>query len=67
MSNHREPTSPIDIQGGAANARVSSSEVMQLSPEFLNNMNALCPVATDLETTTEASRDWWPHDMHLAL
>ncbi len=67
MSNHREPTSPIDIQGGAANARVSSSEVMQLSLEFLNNMNALCPVATDLETTTEASRDWWPHDMHWAL
>jgi len=67
MTSDRQPTSPIEIEGGAANARVRSAQTAQLASDFVDQLRSVCSVATDLSTTTEASRDWWPHDMHWAL
>lgn len=67
MSSTRRPTPPIDIAGGAANARVTTSSATHLSPEFIETIRSICDVESDLETTTESSRDWWPRDMHMAL
>ncbi len=67
MSNNRSPLPPIDIAGGAENARVSSSAVTAPPLEFVEKLAGVCAVDTDLTTVTESSRDWWPHDMHWAL
>jgi alkyldihydroxyacetonephosphate synthase len=67
VTNQRQPLLPIDIEGGAENARVSSSIAPSPSREFLEKLAGVCAVETDLSTVTEASRDWWPHDMHWAL
>ena len=57
-----QPTAPIDISGGAAEATGRlTAPVVLLDDDFLARLGAACAdVRLDPGERAEASRDWWP-------
>lgn len=61
-ANPSRPTPAIELAGGAATAQARfSGSVVELTPEFLDRLRAVCPdLLLDPADRAEASRDWWP-------
>ncbi len=63
-----EPTPPIAIHGGPANASVRTTATpVEVSDSILARLRDCgATVDTELESRTESSRDWWPAAMSWA-
>lgn len=58
-----QPTSPIELTGTASRF----ADPAPLPVGFAVQLAELCATDTDVATTAEASRDWWPLAMHWSL
>jgi alkyldihydroxyacetonephosphate synthase len=58
------PLPPIELTGTADHL---PGDATPLPDGFVEQLGSVCEVVTDLETTAEASRDWWPLALHWAL
>ena len=58
------PTPPIELAGTAEHF---PGHPFELDHGFIEALHAVCPTDVSIETTAEASRDWWPMSMHWAL
>lgn len=58
-----QPTSPIELTGTASRFAPAAP----LPADFATELAELCATDSDLESTAEASRDWWPLAMHWSL
>lgn len=59
-----EPTPSIELTGTAAHLPTSAGA---LGDDVLEQLRAVCDVATDPAERAAASRDWWPLAMHWSL
>ncbi|MDF2731485.1 MAG: FAD/FMN-dependent dehydrogenase [Desertimonas sp.] len=57
------PTPPIELTGTEGRWPAGAS----VSDSVLRELAELAPLATDEQTTAEASRDWWPLALHWSL
>jgi alkyldihydroxyacetonephosphate synthase len=60
----RGPVAPIELTG--TDEHLGGPRV-DVAPEFLHRLRAVCDTVTDLQRTAEASRDWWPLALHWSL
>ena len=58
-----EPTAPIELTG--SDARWAGA--VELPDGFVETLRSIAPVADDVASVAEASRDWWPLALHWAL
>lgn len=58
------PTPPIELTGTADHL---PGGPVELPPGFVEQLAAICEVATSDDATAEASRDWWPLALHWSL
>jgi alkyldihydroxyacetonephosphate synthase len=62
------PTPPIALGGDPAEVTSRLDAVTVPVPDpVLAELEAICPVSTDVASRAEASRDWWPQAMIWAL
>ena len=59
-----KPLQPIELEG--TNDRLAGRPT-PLPDGFLEQLETICDITTDVSATAEASRDWWPLALHWAL
>lgn len=69
MTQHTQPTAPIEFSGSAASAtsHFPTQARGSISTEVMHRLTSACTSNTDAATLAESGRDWWPLSLSWAL